>query len=86
MPHQTECPVAERDVSTLNPCHDATVDPAGRETVPCEMPGGLATAPGHHGYLGPATVLRANERERLALVQWERAGQTCLSWARLALA
>ena len=38
------------------------------------------------GYLGPATVLDLNPRERLALVQWMRAGQPCLSWARPALA
>lgn len=37
------------------------------------------------GYLGPATVLKFNEREQLVLVQWERAGQPCLSWARPAL-
>lgn len=37
------------------------------------------------GYLGPATVIAINEREPLVLVQWERAGQPCLSWARPAL-
>jgi hypothetical protein len=37
------------------------------------------------GYLGPAAVLDINERDRLVLVQWERAGQTCRSWARPAL-
>jgi hypothetical protein len=37
------------------------------------------------GYLGPATVLEINDREHLALVQWEAAGQPCLSWARPAM-
>jgi hypothetical protein len=36
-------------------------------------------------YLGPATVMEINERERLVLVQWHKDGQPCLSWARPAL-
>ncbi len=45
----------------------------------------LLTAVSPAGYLGPATVLDLNERERLVLVQWQRAGQPCLSWARPAM-
>jgi len=37
------------------------------------------------GYLGPATVIERNEREQLVLVQWQKGGQSCLSWARPAL-
>jgi len=38
------------------------------------------------GYLGSAVVLGVLERPQLVLVQWEREKQTCLSWARLAMA
>ena len=49
------------------------------------QPASLLASVSQTGYLGPATVLKFNERERLVLVQWERAGQPCLSWARPAL-
>ena len=49
------------------------------------MPASMVAGVNQTGYLGPATVLEINERERLALVQWERAGQPCLSWSRPAL-
>jgi len=48
-------------------------------------PANLLAAASHGGYLGPATVVQLNERERLVLVQWERSGKPCLSWARPAL-
>jgi hypothetical protein len=46
---------------------------------------GLPVGTPETGYLGPAAVVDINERDRCALVQWERSGQTCRSWARLAL-
>lgn len=36
-------------------------------------------------YLGPATILEINEADQLVLVQWEKLGKPCLSWARPAL-
>jgi len=38
------------------------------------------------GYLGPATVLDENAIERLLLVEWQKDGEKCRSWARPALA
>ena len=58
--------------------------PPARSTE--DLPGRLPNSTSPSGYLGPATVLDLNERERLVLVQWERAGRVCRSWARPAVA
>jgi hypothetical protein len=60
--------------------------PTGSGAInPGPLPGSLQACVQPSGYLGPATVLEVNEREPLVLVQWERTGQSCLSWARPAL-
>ena len=45
----------------------------------------VAPNPATAGYLGPATIMEINEADQLVLVQWEKAGKPCLSWARPAL-
>lgn len=46
----------------------------------------LEATPSQAGYLGPALVRELDEREGLALIEWTRSGESCLSWARPAMA
>ncbi|HUA65093.1 MAG TPA: DUF3540 domain-containing protein [Alphaproteobacteria bacterium] len=78
------CSATEPDI--LAPDKSRSADANAGIPMAGELFAGLAAGVGHQGYLGPATVLGVKERERLVLVQWERAEQTYLSWARLALA
>lgn len=77
------CPTAEcRSLNQRESGHYEKND--GSAALPA-LPVSLLADVNPTGYLGPATVHDLNERERLVLVQWERAGQPCLSWARPAL-
>jgi hypothetical protein len=59
--------------------------PPTTEPAPSSPLASLAAGLNQTGYLGPALILEINPRDRLVLVQWTRAGQPCLSWARPAL-
>lgn len=88
MRNHTEC-CSSTERGSLNPHesgHQGPVDTNADVPATDELFAGLTTSVGQQGYLGPAIVLGVKEWQRLVLVQWERAGQTCLSWARLALA
>lgn len=76
------CPAAER--RPLNQRESSHNEKTGT-LASAAPPAGLLAGISPTGYLGPAVVLEVNDRERLVLVQWERAGQPCLSWARPAL-
>lgn len=59
--------------------------PTVTEVASCPAPASLAGNINQTGYLGPALILEINDRDRLVLVEWKRAGQPYLSWARPAL-
>lgn len=69
-------------IKTLDPIHATkSQTPNRREPEPASLLAGVSQT----GYLGPATVLDINQPDRLVLVQWNKEGQPCLSWARPAL-
>jgi hypothetical protein len=74
------------DRETLEPPRPKIQAGGTGAVTPAALPGNPLAGFQPTGYLGPATVLESDPRARLALVQWSRAGQPCLSWARPAVA